>query len=125
MVVRESWISTLIKKKEEFTKDLSVNELIEKLKQIHIQETNILEQIEIAIEAERLQGSDTQESHFAVKDRVIITNHVRAPKGEFITPSNRHRKVTRVVRETNQVYFTTNNGTKTWRLAKNLKKQEE
>lgn len=78
MVQRKTYISTLIKKTNEFhtifMKILSVNKLIDKPKKIRIHETTILWQIEVAVEAGKCQQSDTREIQFTVDNRVVIIN---------------------------------------------------
>ena len=49
-----------------------------------MQENTRFEQIKIIVEAERHQESYTREVHFAVKDIVVITNHVLVPKGNAL-----------------------------------------
>jgi len=53
-----------------------------------------------------------------VGDRVKITNRVRNPKGGEVTKRDRLGTVTRL--HEGKVFFTTDNGTNTWRLPRNL-----
>ena len=101
----------------------TVDQLIQKLKEIRIQETKVLDQLEKARSQEThraLQAPtiNTNSNIFKKGDEVNITNKIRLPKGRTVT-SNDHLAVVSNTRG-DKVYFTTNNGTKTWRLYKNL-----
>ena len=103
----------------------SVDQLIQKLKKIRIQETQVLNQIE---EARLRETTDSLHqvpivhpghNPFKKGDRVKISNKIRLPGGRTPTNDDRVAVVTDVVKD--KVYFTTFNGTKTWRLYKNLR----
>ena len=102
----------------------SVDKLIQELKKIRIQETKIVSQLEEARSRETCRALQaptitTNPNPFEKGDRVKIINKVRLPKGRTATNDDRLAVVTVV--EGDKVYFTTNNGTKTWRLHKNLR----
>jgi hypothetical protein len=95
----------------------SINQLIEQLKRIRIQEARLIDQIERAARrTERGRGTTHVEDDyelptlFRVGDRITITNWVK--------PGLPTGVVTRLVGE--RVYVTTDDGTYTWRLQKNL-----
>ena len=101
--------------------------LIEELKDLRVQETSLLQQIE---DANRRRGngqevngtsSDRSTQAYQTGDRVYITSRIRRPV--FATRTwtghkERRATVTRVVGE--KVFVQTDNGTETWRAAKNL-----
>ena len=103
----------------------SVDQLIQKLKKIRIQETQVLNQLEEARAREttdslpRVHTLHTDHNPFEKGDRVKIFNKIRLPGGRTPTNDDRIAIVTNVVED--KVYFTTLNGTKTWRLHKNLR----
>ena len=102
----------------------TVDRLIQKLNEIRIQETKVLDQLEKARsqEAHRaLQAPtiNTNPNIFKKGDEVNITKKIRLPNGRTVTSNDRLAIVSNTRGE--KVYFTTNNGTKTWRLYKNLK----
>ena len=98
----------------------TVDELIKDLLQLRLVETALLRQLE---EARRLETGRATLPHpdlnlIVVGDRVKITNRVRNPKGGEVTKQDRFATVTRL--HEGKVYFTTDNGTNTWRLPRNL-----
>ena len=93
----------------------SVDELIQELKIIRIQETQILNQHE---EARTRETSDRSPNPFKEGDHIKVTNNVRLPRGRTVTDGDRLAVVTDI--QGDKVYFTTSNGTKTWRLRKNI-----
>ena len=101
----------------------TVDQLIQKLKEIRKQETKVLDQLEKARSQEThraLQAPtiNTNPNIFKKGDEVNITNKIRLPKGRTVTSNDRLAVVSNT--RGDKVYFTTNNGTKTWRLYKNL-----
>ena len=106
-------------------KNLSVDQLIQKLKQIRIQETEVLEQLEEARARETTSRSPqvppatADPNLFEEGDQIRITNKVRLPRGRAVTDGDRLAVVTDI--QGDKVYFITNNGTKTWRLFKNIR----
>jgi hypothetical protein len=105
----------------------TVDQLIEQLKGLKVQENAVLEKLsrarEHGREAQNRNGT-TRNTTFASGDRVRITNAVRVP----YTRSVNERDKTATVRYTKplhgetKVLITTDNGLKTWRLEKNLRK---
>lgn len=104
---------------------MSLDELIEQLKRIHIQEAQIIEQIG-RVSAREAQARNTERETqdwrnarfaggqprvFIIGDRIRITNGVRA--GQEPTGT-----VTKVSPE--RISITTDDGTHTWRARKNL-----
>jgi hypothetical protein len=92
--------------------------LIEELKDLRVQETNLLRQIE---EANRQRESNTRPT-YQVGDRVYITSRIRRPAfapRAWTEYNERRATVTKVVG--GKVFIETDNGTKTWRTDKNLR----
>ena len=114
----------------------TVDQLIEQLKRLKVQENVVLEKLSRAREREReVQDrigtprntvGTPQNTTFATGDRVRIANAVKVP----FTRSVNARDKTATVRYTKpynddiKVFITTDNGFKTWRLQKNLRKIE-
>jgi len=113
----------------------TVDELIEQLKRLKVQESDVLERLSRAREREREVQDRTgtprnpigtpPNTTFATGDRVRIANSVKVP----FTRSVNARDRTATVRYTKphnddetKVFITTDNGFKTWRLEKNLRK---
>ena len=98
----------------------TVDELIQNLLDLRLVETSILRQLE---EARRRETGRAFLPHpdlnlIVVGDRVKITNRVLNPKGCEVTKRDRLATVTRL--DEGKVFFTTDNGTNTWRLPRNL-----
>lgn len=104
--------------------DDKIATLIKKLKDLRVQETGLLRQIEEAYrqrENERNDG-DTRTSTYRTGDRVYITNRIRRPVSSpdsWTDQDERRATVTRVVND--KVFIKTDNGTETWRANKNLR----
>ena len=101
-------------------KTKSVDELIKKLLELQLVETSLLRQLE---EARRIKTGRAILPHpdlnlIIFGDRVKITNRVCNPKGGQVTKWDMLATVIRL--DEGKVYFTTGNGTDTWRLPKNL-----
>ena len=105
----------------------TVDQLIEQLKRLKVQESAVLEKLSRAREHEKETQHRTgtpRNTTFATGDRVRITNAVKVP----FTRSANERDKTATVRYTKphnaeiKVFITTDNGFKTWRLEKNLRK---
>jgi len=110
-----------------------ISQLIEELKDLRVRETAILEEIELRNSLREASQRDStprdsadtpRNSSQAYKpgDRVYITNRVNRPV--FAPPSwtgfkERRATVTKVVGE--RVHFKTDNGTATWRAARNIR----
>jgi hypothetical protein len=107
----------------------TVDQLIEQLKELKIQENAVLERLSRAREQEKKAQNRTgtpRNTTFVSGDRVRITNAVKVP----FTRSVNERDKTATVRYTKphnaetKVFITTDNGFKTWRLEKNLRKTQ-
>jgi hypothetical protein len=105
----------------------TVDQLIEQLKRLKVQESAVLEKLSRAREHEKETQHRTgtpRNTTFAVGDQVRIINAVKVP----FTRSVNERDKTATVRYTKphnkeiKVFITTDNGFKTWRLEKNLRK---
>lgn len=106
--------------------DDRIDALIQELKDLRLRETSLLQRIE---EANRQRDdSATRDddargpAEYQPGDRVYVLSRIRKP---VFAPSNwngyseRRATVTRVDGE--KVFFKTDNGTQTWRAAKNLR----
>jgi hypothetical protein len=101
-----------------------LNDLLEKLKALHIEEASILTQIEELNSARATAAPEKRVNGIARGDRVRIQNRVRKPatwtsETEWTEAKERLATVTRVTQE--QIHFVTENGTRTWRAPNNLK----
>jgi hypothetical protein len=105
----------------------TVDQLIEQLKRLKVQESVVLEKLSRAREHEKEAQHRTgtpRNTTFVTGDRVRIINAVKVP----FTRSANERDKTATVRYTKphnaeiKVFITTDNGFKTWRLEKNLRK---
>jgi hypothetical protein len=106
----------------------TVDELIEQLKNIKIQEDTVLEKLSQARRQERkTQEKNTQGTKYSVGDRVFIKNTIRKPVGRSVNTNDRKATVLHTTLDGNQtkVYIQTDNGTRTWRLEKNLRSYNE
>ena len=103
--------------------DESIDTLIEELKRLQVRETDLLGQLESAYR--RRDGASTprrRTGRHQVGDRVHVTNRIRRPvfaPASWTGFKERHATVTSVDGE--RVFFKTDNGTNTWRAAKNLR----
>ena len=98
------------------SEDDKIATLIKKLKELRVQETKVLRQLEQAYE----QKGNRQQA-YCVGDRVYITSRVKKPTSSsdsWNSYDERRATVTKVVDE--KVYIKTDNGTETWRDKKNL-----
>lgn len=101
----------------------NVAALIEQLKRLKVREARILEQLEAENDLQRVDHF-VQPPTFEIGDRVRITNRVRRPANwdERIPWNERHaRNATVTGIADGKIYFTTDNGTQTWRLPQNLR----
>ena len=98
-------------------KNQSVDQLIQELKKIRIQETQVLNQLEVARARETSVIADP--NPFKEGDQIRITNRIRLTRGRTVTDGDRLAVVTDI--QGDKVYFITKNGTKTWRLHKNVR----
>ena len=110
-----------------------IDTLITELKGLRIQETALIQQIEEA-NRQRAIGQVNRGTRddkdttgdarptYQVGDRVYITSRIRRPvfaSGAWTGYKERRATVTKIVGE--KVYVKTDNDTKTWRAAKNLR----
>ena len=106
-----------------------VDALIQELQQLNMRQTELLQELQQRNRAQSHQehcGHDTQVQRYETGDHVIITNEIRRP---LLAPQTWNREnerratVTRVKRvlQKDRVYLTTDNGTRTWRLAENVR----
>jgi hypothetical protein len=101
--------------------DGKIATLIKELKNLRVRETYLLQQIE---EANRQRENETKEPYQA-GDRVYIVSQIRRPAfthDAWTTYNERRATVTRVIGE--KVFVRTDNGTETWRTAKNVRPLE-
>jgi lysyl-tRNA synthetase class I len=105
----------------------TVDELIEQLKNIKIQEDTVLEKLSQARRQEKETQENTQGAKYSVGDWVFIKNTVRKPVGRSVNTNDRKATVLYTTSDGNQtkVYIRTDNGTRTWRLEKNLRSYNE
>lgn len=113
--------------------DDQIDTLINELKRLQVRETSLLRQLEDAHrqrdaaqadDGARDNGNATrqQAGRYQVGDRVYVTNRIRKPvfaPASWTGFKERHATVTSVDGE--KVFFETDNGTRTWRVAKNLR----
>ena len=108
--------------------DTKVQELLNKLQELHIETGKVIETIEEITskegdvkKADRKQSPHRGSGGFNPGDPVYITNRIQnIPIGRRTTTADRAAIVRKVTAE--RVYFTTATGKETWRNAKNLKK---
>ena len=106
----------------------TVDQLIRKLKEIKVQESKILDQLEEARSRETRRARQASivtadPNPFKKGDQVKILNKIRLPKskqGRPATSDDRIAVVTDI--KGDKVHFIIDNGTKTWRLHKNLQR---
>jgi hypothetical protein len=125
--------------------DDSISNLIAELRQLQVRESNIIQEIESRYDRRsrgrsngpqaarqqegtgRRQDTDRDDTAaYRTGDRVYITNRVARPilpSRDWNIHDERRATVTRVTRD--RVYFRTDNGTSTWRKAKNLRPIEQ
>ena len=103
--------------------DDRITSLIEELQGLHVRATEVIREIE-ETRARQHTREGTRGDHrgFSAGDRIYVKNSIRRPV--FAAPNwsaskERRGTVTRVHNQ--RVYFTTDNGTKTWRASKNVR----
>ena len=106
----------------------SVDELIEQLKNLKVQENEVLKKLSRAREQEKAQTRNRTQGNttYEPADRVRITNAVKTPYTRSVNARDKTATVryTRTHNEQIKVFITTDNGFRTWRLEKNLSKIE-
>ena len=106
--------------------DEDIAALIEELRTLRLRENALVDRIEEAAtrrQQEVPRGENTQRP-YRTGDRVYVTNRIRRPvfaARDWTTIRERTATVARV--EGDRVYITTENGTETWRAAKNLRRR--
>jgi transcription antitermination factor NusG len=105
----------------------SVDQLIEQLKNLKVQENVVLEKLSRAREQEKEaqnRNRTPRNTTYKVGDRVRITNGVTVPFARNANERDRTATVryTKPHNEHTKVYITTDNGFRTWRLEKNLRR---
>ena len=101
----------------------SVDELIEQLKGIRLQEGRVLEKLCQARKREKEAQEPKQSTRYEKGDRVCVNNAIRTPPGHDTNTGNRDSTVLHTKLTSNKetkVFIRTDNGYKTWRLAKTL-----
>ena len=115
------------------SEDDRIDTLIKELKDLRVQETSLLHQIEevnrqrgirrVSRDARNSENTERETRQtYQVGDRVYITSRIRKPvftSGTWTGYNERRATVTRVVGE--KVYIKTDNEVETWRAAKNLR----
>ena len=110
----------------------TVDDLIKQLKDIRIQENEVLERLYRARQRETgnhgEQSDGEQSGGFKKGDRVTITNKIRTPFGRRANTGDRNSTVLYVNTDNNttvdniRIHIRTDNGSTTWRLRKNLRR---
>jgi hypothetical protein len=113
----------------------TVDDLIQQLKNIRLQESEVLDRLYRARQLEKEeQGAhtdDTASSQLKEGDRVTITNNIRTPFGRKANTGDRDSTVLRAKPQTDEnadtvrIHIRTDNGFTTWRLKKNLRRNLE
>ena len=98
--------------------ELDVNTLIKELQALKLRVARLERE-----NKESAEQRTTTNNELAVGDRVIIKNRTHKPKNwppekDWSDKKERIATVTKIT--VNQVYFTTDNGTRTWRAPHNL-----
>ena len=110
--------------------DERLRELIRRLKDLQIEESELLREVEQINERRRENvrahhtGGEPSRP-FRVGDRIYVVNRVRRPTiiprgSDWTAGKERQGTVTGIDRRSNRIYYTSDNGTETWRLSKNL-----
>jgi hypothetical protein len=109
--------------------DDTIGALIKELKRLKVREANIIALLQAANDERRGGSNDDGAGATALArgDRVRITNLVRKPTNWPEAVAWDHRQATRATVTqvaADRVYFVTDNGVKTWRALRNLRKLE-
>lgn len=113
--------------------DNELNQIIAELKSLKLQQERVLTRLENHAQrlaeaslpiAEAVPTTNSRDVPLEIGDRIIITNGVRRPS-RWIRPwdarQERHATITRIGTD-GRVFFTTDNGVKTWRSPANVKR---
>jgi hypothetical protein len=109
--------------------DDSIDTLIKELKELRVQETNLINRIEQANRRRQGGGTSSSDEHanrgrltaLREGDRVYIKNNIRRPvfpQNNWTVYDERRATVTRVNED--KIFIKTDNGNNTWRARKNL-----
>ena len=104
-----------------------INAIVKRIKELDIQEVHrrqersrLVARLELATKNKR----DTK-SFFAPGDKIKVRNAVKRPStagSQWTKDKERRGEVESYETESDKVWYITENGTRTWRLAKNVKK---
>ena len=109
--------------------DERINRLIERLREIQLEETELLQQVE-RINNRRRESARRERTNeeptrpFRVGDRIYVLNRVRRPviaQRSWTAAKERQGTVTGIDWRADKVFYTSDNGTETWRLSKNIR----
>ena len=113
--------------------DDELQQIIAELKLLKLQQERVLTRLEVHAQrlietslptAVAVPATIENDASLEVGDRIVIINNVRRPSN-WIRPwsarRERHATVTRIGTD-GKVFFTTDNGVKTWRNSTNVKK---
>jgi hypothetical protein len=107
----------------------TVDDLIQKPKDIRLQESEVLDRLYRARQLEKEEheaNTDETTPQLKMGDRVTITNRIRTPLGRRANVGDRNSTVLRTQRrnsDNEDIYHVkTDNGFNTWRLRKNLQR---
>ena len=107
----------------------TVDELIEQLKELKLQENSVLEKLSQARrqEKEAQERTPTRSTEYGAGDRVYIENAIKKPLRRNANKNDRKATVLHTKKSNNtlKVFIQTDDGDKTWRLEKNLRKYYE
>jgi hypothetical protein len=100
--------------------EIDVNKLIEELRALKLRVARLERE-----NKESTEQRTTTNKALAVGDRIFIRNRIHKPKNwppekDWSDKKERTATVTKIT--TNQVHFTTDNGTRTWRAPHNISK---
>lgn len=111
--------------------------LIKELEALRVREARIIDLLKAANQRNRARVDTDANANvsdflrsFEIGDRVIIRNNVRKPSGwsnDVVWDEQQARRatVTKVDAAADRVYFTTDNGVRTWRMPANLRRSQE
>ena len=99
-----------------------ITSLIQELQSLHVRATEVVREIEEARAQQHTREDARGEHHkYSTGDRIYVKNSIRRPVFAASTWSGfKERRGTVTGVDKGKVYFTTDNGTKTWRATKNI-----
>jgi hypothetical protein len=99
----------------------TVEQLIEKLKKLHLEEAELLSKLTEAIARQNTDANrENKNQQFKVGDRVLILNKIGIRLGRSDDANDRRAFITTVTKE--RIYVRTVNRNWTWRHPKNLRR---